>query len=469
MLAKGLLLGGKTMHSLFSKIFIWFWLAMIFNIALAITIFLTITIDEKPPHENQFLKALTIYGERAIELYASEGEQSVKAYVQYLRRKTQIDMHVVSVKEAKSLAPEARQLLELADGEDWAAVKLSEGRHWTAKRFQAKDGSVYCVIFKLHHGPRPPLDRMFLVYLFACLVTASCFCYWLARYFSTPIRYLRSMTQKLANGDLKVRVAHHWQKRHDEISELAHDFDVMADHIDNLLSGQHRLLRDISHELRSPLARLKVALELARQHAEPKAEAFLQRIECEANRLNDMIGQLLLIAKYSCEEQVVPKAPIVLNQLIKQIVEDANFEAHTRNCTVNYVAQATPTVYGVKELLASAIENVLRNAIHYTADGTEVLVLLTVEQRSSQTYARVYIQDHGPGVPKTAEKLLFQPFYRVDEARDRKTGGTGLGLAISDRAVRMHGGTITAYNAPQGGLAVEILLPVAAANTLEAD
>jgi two-component system sensor histidine kinase CpxA len=233
----------------------------------------------------------------------------------------------------------------------------------------------------------------------------------------------------------------------------------MADRLEKSVKAQARLLNDISHELRSPLARLNVALGLSRQRSGPEAQSSLERIELEANRLNELIGRLLTIARLESGDQAMQKVPIRLQDLIREIAQDAEFEAQSRKCHVNVSQMDDCAVMGNLSLLRSAIENVVRNAIHYTREGTDVQIRSECRQGTTGTEAVIKISDSGPGVPEEALDKLFQPFYRIDDARGRQTGGVGLGLAITERAVRLHGGTIQASNRAEGGLMIEIRLP----------
>jgi two-component system sensor histidine kinase CpxA len=237
---------------------------------------------------------------------------------------------------------------------------------------------------------------------------------------------------------------------------LAADFDEMAEKIQSLVDSQRRLLGDISHELRSPLARLNVALELARQRSGAEATSALERIQLEAENLNEMIGQLLALTRLESGAEEIRKTKFDLAVLVRSITDDANFEAHGRNRNVKLESPERCPMVGNELLLRRAIENVIRNAVQYTAEGTEVEVgLAGVEQDT----AVITVRDHGAGVPENALAEIFRPFYRVDEARDRGAGGVGLGLAIADRAVLLHGGAVAATNAPEGGLLVKITLP----------
>jgi signal transduction histidine kinase len=220
-------------------------------------------------------------------------------------------------------------------------------------------------------------------------------------------------------------------------------------------------LKDISHELRSPLARLNVALALARQKTGPAAEPSLQRIELEAERLNELIGRLLTVARMEGGEESIRMEIVNLEDLVREVARDADFEAQGRKCRVKCVVDLNVLVSGNPELLRSAIENVIRNATRYTREGTDVDVSLSRVEEGARPEALIRVLDSGPGVPEDKLSDLFRPFYRLDDARNRQTGGVGLGLAITERAVRLHGGTVQATNREEGGLSVEIRLPLA--------
>jgi two-component system sensor histidine kinase CpxA len=249
--------------------------------------------------------------------------------------------------------------------------------------------------------------------------------------------------------------------RRDEVAGLMRDFDAMAERIETLLKAQSRLLNDISHELRSPLARLNVALGLARQRAGVESADMLDRIELEASRLNELIGRILTLARLEDGEQRVPQTPVPLNDIVISVTEDAEFEAQARHCHVRTsIPEGNWEVSGNASLLHSAVENVVRNAIRYTQEGTSVDIELARIVTGGTQQAVVRVSDSGSGVPQEALAKLFEPFYRLDDARGRQTGGVGLGLAITERAVRFHGGKVTASNRNGGGLVVEIRLPL---------
>jgi two-component system sensor histidine kinase CpxA len=291
-------------------------------------------------------------------------------------------------------------------------------------------------------------------------------CYFLSWYLTKPIVRLRTATRQLAAGDLTARTGAPASKRRDEVASLMRDFDAMAERIETLVKAQSRLLNDISHELRSPLARLNVALGLARQRAGVESVDMLDRIELEASRLNELIGRILTLARLEDGEQGVPQTPVPLNELVESVAEDAEFEAQARHCHVHTViADGEWGVRGNGSLLHSAVENVVRNAIRYTQERTSVEIELTSKHGAAGPEAVLNISDSGTGVPSDALAKLFQPFYRLDDARGRLTGGVGLGLAITERAVRFHGGKVSAFNRAEGGLRVEIRLPLISEGT----
>jgi two-component system sensor histidine kinase CpxA len=284
-------------------------------------------------------------------------------------------------------------------------------------------------------------------------------CLWMARHLSSPVGSLRKATRHLSEGDLTARVGPPVARRRDEFGDLARDFDAMAERLEALVVSQRRLLRDVSHELRSPLARLEVALELARRQAGEAAHEPLNRIEREARRLNSMIEQLLALDRLESGELPPASEDVDLGNLLEEVVADARYEARRTGCAVELVAEPGVQVAGSYELLRSAVENVVRNGVAYTGSGTTVEVTCRIEA-SEEPSAVIRVRDRGPGVPGKDVDHLFEPFYRVAEARDRQTGGAGLGLAITARAIRLHGGAVSARNHPDGGLEVTITLPV---------
>jgi signal transduction histidine kinase len=267
---------------------------------------------------------------------------------------------------------------------------------------------------------------------------------------------LREASQHLAAGELSTRAAAEMEQRQDELGSLVRDFNTMADRIEELISRQRQLISDVSHELRSPLARLNVALDIGRQRKGD--DPAFDQMEQDLESMNEMIGRLLSIARLDASTTPVAMTEVDLSELVSKIVRSAQFELQESNA-VHLNMSGQYFVLANAELLHSAIENVMRNAIRYTEGDSPIEVCLRSQEFAPSNFVRLAIRDHGSGVPESELLNIFQPFYRVAEDRDRLSGGTGLGLAIAERVVRIHGGTIHARNAAPHGLEVEILLP----------
>lgn len=299
---------------------------------------------------------------------------------------------------------------------------------------------------------RPPFP--YAAVLLAILVSGMV-CFWMARSLARPLQDVRDASHRLAAGDLQARAGSTTADRRDEIGDLGRDFNAMAARIEALVNAQGQLLSDISHELRSPLARLNVALELARRRAGEAAAQDLSRIENEAERMNDLIGRVLSLARAEHVESAEDAEAFELVDVVRDVAEDAEFEAAQQQKSVLLQVSATPLVMGRATLIASAVDNLVRNAVRHTAAGSQV----TVTVDSTDDSAVVQVRDHGPGVPESELARIFAPFHRVDAGRSPQSGGVGLGLAIAKRAVSVHHGTIAAENAAGGGLCVTIRLP----------
>jgi len=299
-----------------------------------------------------------------------------------------------------------------------------------------------------------------LSFLLVAMGAAGLTWYRFYRYSTVPLRRLRKVTQQLAGGDLSARVGEGLDNRRNEVADLGRDVDRMAERIESLVGAHQRLIRDVSHELRSPLSRLNVALELARQSAGPSHSAPFDRIERESDRLNELIGQLLMLTKLESESGSIKRGEFDITALVVEIVKDADFEVKNNNRQVVATVSEEIMLNGNSELLRQAIENLVRNAVRYTEQGTPVEISIKKKMANGRNWVHIEVRDHGPGVPESALYDIFRPFYRVNDARERQSGGTGVGLAISDRAVRLHGGSLRAFNAPGGGLVMKMELPL---------
>jgi two-component system sensor histidine kinase CpxA len=329
-------------------------------------------------------------------------------------------------------------------------------------------GNNYTYLLSRAHVPREvnwyrDLPRFAFPQLPVAIVVGGLTTFALVLLFTQPVVQLRKAARELATGKLDARVkAPSSQSRvfaGDEFVALMHDFNHMAERLESLVDAQKLLLRDVSHELRSPLARLSVALELAREDAAPEMTSHLDRIERETEKLNLLIGQLLTLSSMEALERQKNFQPVSLNQLIERMVPDAQFEAQQRQCSVVFHADVECTVDGNQELLYRAFENVVRNAIRYTEAGTEVEINLSATKANDAQNVTVTVSDRGPGIPTDQLKAVFHPFRRVDSARSPDTGGFGVGLAIADRAVRLHHGEVAASAREGGGAVIRMTLP----------
>jgi two-component system, OmpR family, sensor histidine kinase CpxA len=450
------------MKSLFLRIFLSFWAAFALFLVLAI---LT-TLALRPRSSTGEALRTTVLND-AVNAYEEGGESQLRPYMENVEKSQHVRAY---------LFDDRGNEVSHRGAPDWAMRVAAGGPRGPHDGFlipappvqrdsrASSDGKHrYTLVIGFPPGPRVFFGPrgMPLPALVILVISSGVVCYFLSWYLTKPIVRLRAATRQLAAGDLTARTGAPVTARRDEVAGLMRDFDAMAERLETLMKAQSRLLNDISHELRSPLARLNVALGLARQRAGVESADMLDRIELEASRLNELIGRILTLARLEDGEQRTPQTPVPLGELVASVAEDAEFEAQERHCHVHTnLPEGDWGVRGNDSLLHSAVENVVRNAIRYTAEGSSVEIALTSGDRSGTAEAVLRVSDSGPGVPEDSLGKLFEPFYRLDDARGRLTGGVGLGLAITERAVRFHGGKVAAFNRAEGGLMVEIRLPL---------
>ena len=451
-----------SFRSLFLKIFVWFWLAMIIiNVVLFAAVALT-----RPTPTRRSWRDLAQTGpnaQRAAEIYEQSGPGALSASLQATEKASGVSATFFD-EAGKELSgrtvPQKAQELS-AKSTETRDIEFNFDVEGTlvARPVVSANGQRYIYVA---HIPRPPFQPSFQTLglrLLVVLVIGGIFCLWLARYITTPLLKLRTTTNELAEGNLGARITTKLAKRRDEVGQLGRDFNSMAQRLESMVKAQQRLLGDISHELRSPLARLGVALGLARQRSGPEANGALDRIERESDNLHEMISQLLTLTRLESGTDGRKRSEIDLAELVREVADDADFEARSVNRAVQVVSSDKCSINGVEELLRSAVENVVRNAVRYTPEGTAVEVALRKQNGNGNDFAVISVRDRGNGVPEEALEKIFRPFYRTEDARDRQSGGgTGLGLAITERAVRMHGGSVQATNAADGGLSIEMRL-----------
>jgi len=455
------------MKSLFLRIFLWFWIAMLV-MAVVLVVTSPYFTQSRSRVERWQQGAETWTGERVDRTARSINEGGVEglSFGEPRGPGRRGSMTFVFDDAGREVmgrqAPKEAADLAIRVAETGSEEALRRGEfHLVAKPATAPDGRLFVVVGTLHRPPRP-IDLLEPKALWSRLAALAAMIgllsFLLARYLSSPVGALRKATQQLSKGDLSARVGGRVVRRRDEIGDLARDFDTMAEQVEILVGSQQRLLRDVSHELRSPLARLRVALELARDRAGAAAAESIDRMEREATRIDELIGRLLFLERLAAGEPGGEREIFPLAELLGEVVDDASFEASAAGREVKVQTDTDAVVRGYPALLRSAIDNVLRNAIRYAPESTVIDVVLTRHGRS----AEIAVRDRGPGVPEEHLHSLFEPFTRVAHARERSSGGAGLGLAIARRAVELHQGSVSASNRPGGGLEVVLRMPLAA-------
>ena len=445
-------------NSLFWKLFLWFWLTMIsMMVALVVTVAITVDPSDFLSERRALFRELEV-ASRSVErlaagwssnlsfqqlpgsyyyLFGPNGEpvgretvpaEIASAYnMTYDRREP-----VITFRSGMVIVGPRKVWIDRTPFNLYLTKEMPRLVHWRVKKVFAKQWHLVIIA----------LGVSFLL------------CILLARYLVVPIRQLQGTSRRLAQGDLAARVAQQVRARNDELGEFGRDFNHMAEQLEALIGDKERLLRDVSHELRSPLTRLQLSLALARRKS-PDAEAEHSRIEREIERLDQMVGEIIRFSRIQNGVTDLAWEPVSLEVLIDTIVDDADFEAQAQNKSVLFTERADIEIIGVKDWLGSAIENMVRNAIRFTPEENNVEVAL----KRHKGYAVITVRDYGPGIPEDALDSLFEPFFRVDDTRGKENDGFGLGTSIAKGAVKNHNGTITARNV-HPGLEVTICLPL---------
>jgi two-component system, OmpR family, sensor kinase len=452
--------------SLFARIFLYFWLAMGLIVVGSVAITSTFIIKRSTDIQRLVPAELAQAAEKALLEDGSEGLIRWARGVQ--ARYPGLDVFVVDslgrpiTKRRMPDFMERRIRTMARDGFFTGPAKRGGPPGGdplrSAPQITASNGAVYTLFF----SPSPEWSPSVLgspaiqaTLLLIAMGISGSICWYLARTVTRPVERLQASARALADGHLDARVGDEFASRKDELSVLAHDFDQMAERLRHLIDSKEVLLRDVSHELRTPLARLRLALGLARR---PNAnlDKELDRIEREAERLDELIGEILRLARLNSSQPGLNIERFDFANLIAEIAEDARIEATAQGKQLSFNYAGELLLDGDSELLRSAIENVVRNAVRYTqADTTVELGLHRADNQLVVT-----VRDHGPGVPESEIGRLFEPFYRVtQQARERDSGGYGVGLAITARVMSVHHGKVEARNHPDGGLQVTLTLP----------
>jgi len=420
--------------SVTAKILVWCVAAMVLSLA-AFVVVSVIAARQIAPY---FMELNALQRDDAIRSYSSGGAAALDEYLARLHRYIPVQYFLTDAYG-----------VDLVNGTNRAALLAM-----AARRYQPGPNIVIVSRSPDHHycfvavAPQQSIWNFLPFYLLVPL--AVCLLAWLlAVNIATPLRRMARVVERFGHGDLTVRMR---SFQRDEIGGVARAFDSMADRIEILLTAERRLLQDISHELRSPLTRIGFAAALTKTADDREAAA--ERLNKEISRLTELVNGLLQMTRVEGDPSNRIMHEVSLPELVRLVIEDCELEAKTRGCELALEVHGSPQLFGDYELLRRAVENIVRNAIYYTA--AESIVAVTLEGTAGA--ARISVRDRGPGVPDDALPKLFQPFFRVDPARSSTTGGVGLGLAIARRAVAMHGGSISAQNV-HPGLLVCIELP----------
>ncbi|HUO01520.1 MAG TPA: HAMP domain-containing sensor histidine kinase [Rhizomicrobium sp.] len=414
---------------LFWKILVGFWLTLIL-IALGISLAFTLV---RPDPEVNYMRAYArLYVEAASSTLMQGGPQAFETERQGWPRDWRDRVRVTPAAAPQSGHPPI--FSQQVSGPDGTAYRVS-----------------YRPNFSRHEGffGIPPQI------LFSVVIGGLGFSAILAWYLTQPIRRMQGGFERLARGDFTTRLGPSMGRRRDEIASLAHDFDTMAMRLAELVGARDRLLADVSHELRTPLARLNLAIGLARQDP-AKLSTSLDRISDEAGKLDEMVGELLTLAKLE-SNQNQGEDYFNFAEIVKRVVEDARYEASAKNIEVKLAIEQADENFewialGSGKLVSRALENILRNALRYSPENGQVVVRLG---RNNGRF-HLSVSDDGPGIPKDSLASLFKPFGISADGF-----GFGLGLAIAQRAIAVHGGTISAANRVPHGLEMTVMIPAA--------
>ena len=398
---------------------------------------------------NTFSRGMYRISQRLKVTLASEGTEAAREELVGIPRMSRNYIFVVDENDQEILKRDAilRGLRDRHGRIETESVVSSDGRQHTI-----------CLVDRippttiLAPGPDGTALRILAGAVISALVS-----FFLARSLTAPLEELRTATRRIASGDLDARVAETIPQRRDEFGQLGADFNLMADRLQTMQRASRRLLRDVSHELRSPLARLTVALEIARKKGSDAIVPELNRIALEGERLESLVNDVLGLLRETSENSPKQDETLDLSALLSELVEVVNYEVPDGKPGVQWQNPGPVSFVGDRELLWRTMENLLRNALRHTDKDRGVILKLLAD--ASKLQLHISVRDFGPGVPEAELEKIFEPFYRVQESRDRNTGGHGIGLSIASAAVVRHGGVIHAENVADGGLCVNVCLP----------
>jgi two-component system sensor histidine kinase CpxA len=449
------------MYRLFLTIFLWFWLTALGLLAI---VFLGSRLrgmrQVSPP--NMYATVAPILAAEAVKAYESGGPEAFARFSQSNGegRARQLFLLDGFYKDVLS-RPVIDDGIRVAHAAKIGQLVILRA-HIAAYKFVSPSGRPYVLLLYLKSGLREIGEALLgegLPYTIFLLLLVTFLCFALAYHIASPIHSIQSTARRVAQGDLKARVPASVSRRFDELAALAKDFDSMVGRLDVLIQAQKNLLNSVSHELRSPLARINLSLAILKKRSSVESDDIFQRLDRDVARIDLLMGQLLTLSRLEGGLSSAEREEVDFSQMVEEVTADGNFEAQVFGKSVNLRAMDSVVLENADpHALRSACENIIRNAIRFTRPGTDVQVALQMDRRTPEPLAVLSVRDRGPGVPEESLQAIFHPFFRVN-GNAEATGGNGLGLAIALEAIRMHGGTISAANLPAGGLEICVQLP----------
>jgi two-component system sensor histidine kinase CpxA len=449
-------------HYLFFKIFAWFWLTIIGTVAALVFLsnITSINAVSNAPLHGPMQKNLA-YTARALERSVIKHKRTLNDTLSHPRLSKHKLLYLSAKQSENSLTSKDvpndvdLSLLNFTKNMSPQVIFTEKYQAFGPIQITVPEGRFDLYEIDINHQ-QPLFMRLKLMpgwmKIFIAIVASLILSFLFSRNLIAPINSLKKAAIKLSSGDLTARAAISVNRK-DELGILGRDFNSMADQLALLISSQKRLLADISHELRSPLTRLKMATGLAQMQANDASQSYLLRIEKEANQLDKMIADVLQVSRLEAKSQALSLQKQSLQVIVEHVLNDAQFEAKQSGKQLQINGTVEVNINGDETLIASALENLLRNAIKYAKNTINVTL-----KHSDAIY--IEIGDDGSGVPSNQLDKLCEPFFRQSDARDRVSGGTGLGLAIAKNAITAHGGSLILSNKAQGGLCANITLPL---------
>jgi len=451
------------MHRLFLKIFFWYWLTAWGMIAIVL-LGIRLTGMRQVSAPNMYATVAPILAAEAVKAYESGGAEAFARFSQGNDHERERQLFLLDGFNKDVLSrPLSADGLRVAQAAKDGQLVVFRG-HIAAYKFVSSSGHPYILMLYLKSDLRQIADALLgggLPFTLSLILLVTVLCLGLAYHIAWPIHSIQSTARRVAQGDLKARVPPSVSRRFDELAALAKDFDSMVNRLDSLIQTQKKLLNSVSHELRSPLARINISLALLRKRFSRDSDDLFQRLDRDVVRIDLLMGQLLTLSRLEARFSSAERQDVDFAQLVEEVAADANFEAEALGKFVTFQTSDSIILRNADpDALRSACENIIRNAVRFTRQGSDVQIVLEVDRSAPHPLALLSVRDHGPGVPEDSLEAIFEPFYRINGDVEAM-GGNGLGLAIASEAIRMHRGTIRAENLQPTGLEIIVLLPIA--------